>query len=61
MVSDKQRPPSCMGCMHHYVTHDQVFRYGCRAFGIKSQQSPMRVVQLASGDACRLFELKDRK
>lgn len=50
-----------MGCMHHYVTHDQVFRYGCRAFGIKSQQSPMRVVQLASGDACRLFELKDRK
>ena len=50
-----------MGCVHHYVTHDPVFRYGCRAFGFKSQQSPIRVVQVASAQQCRLFEARPRK
>lgn len=50
-----------MGCVHHYVTHDPVFRYGCRAFGFKSQQSPIRVVQEASAQKCRLFEARPRK
>jgi hypothetical protein len=52
---------SCVGCVHHYVTHDAVFRYGCRAFGFKSQQSPMRVVQHSSGEACRLFQAKVKR
>lgn len=56
-----EKPATCMGCVNHYVTHDPVFRYGCRAFGFKSQQSPIRVVQQSSGEACRLFESKDRK
>ena len=53
--------PTCMGCVHHYITHDQGFRYGCHAFGFKSQQAPARVVQQASGEQCKLFEMKDRK
>lgn len=52
---------TCMGCKHHYVTHDPVFPYGCRAFGFKSQQSPIRVVLQSSGEACRLFEKKDKQ
>jgi hypothetical protein len=50
-----------MGCVHHYITHDHVFRYGCHAFGFKSQQVPIRLVQQASGEQCKLFEMKDRK
>jgi len=61
MTADKPKLPTCMGCVHHYVTHDPVFRYGCRAFGFKSQQSPIRVVQDASARSCRLFEAKPRK
>lgn len=33
-------------------------RYGCRAFGFKSQQSPIRVVLKASGDVCQYRKLK---
>ena len=61
MTADKPKLPTCMGCVHHYITHDPVFRYGCRAFGFKSQQSPIRVVQEASAQPCRLFEVKSRK
>ncbi len=56
MPLDLQRTPSCMGCVHHYVTHDPVFRYGCKAFGFKSQKSPIYVVQEASAQQCRFFE-----
>jgi len=61
MTADKPKLPTCMGCVHHYITHDPVFRYGCRAFGFKSQQSPIRVVQEASAQQCRLFEARPRK
>lgn len=61
MQPDLPKAPSCMGCVHHYVTHDPNFRYGCRAFGFKSQQSPIRVVQESSAQQCRLFESKERK
>jgi len=45
--------------VHHYITHDPALRYGCRAFGFKSQQSPIRVVQEASSQLCRLFEKRE--
>lgn len=58
MNSTVKRAPSCMGCVHHYVTHDPVMRYGCRAFGFKSQQAPIRVVQQASEQPCHYYEKK---
>ena len=61
MSKNNDSPPSCRGCKHYYITHELVFRYGCRAFGFKSQQSPILVVRQSSGEACRLFEKKDKK
>ena len=53
-----RKPPSCMGCVHHYITHDPDHRYGCRAFGFKSPQSPLRAVQDASQQDCALYQSK---
>ena len=61
MTSPPAKPPSCMGCAHHYITHDPILRYGCRAFGFKSQQAPIRVVQDASARACEFFQPRPEK
>lgn len=50
-----------MGCAHHYITHDPALRYGCRAFGFKSQQPPIRVVQEASSRSCEFFQPRTEK
>lgn len=52
---------TCMGCAHHYITHDANFRYGCKAFGFKSREMPMRVVLQSSGERCKYFAPKQRK
>jgi hypothetical protein len=54
------RPGSCNDCIHYYITHDANARYGCRAFGFKSQRSPLIEVIEASGEPCYSFQKKER-
>ena len=48
-------PRNCRLCAHYFITHDPQFRYGCRAFGLKSQRQPMLDVIEASGKPCEGF------
>jgi hypothetical protein len=52
--------PRCNRCTHYYITHDQAFKYGCRALDFKSKQQPIRDVVEASGLPCLYFEVKKR-
>jgi len=49
----------CRKCMHFYITWDDSYPFGCRAFGIKSRQIPSMVVSLHSGYRCRMFKNKN--
>jgi len=53
-------PLSCNNCTHYYITYDANFRYGCRAFGFKSQRAPILDVFEASGQSCHYFQKKER-
>lgn len=56
MTSESNRPrPRCRMCVHHYITHDTRFPYGCRLLGFKSAREPMRDVVDASGEICLYF------
>lgn len=48
----------CNQCMHYYITHEAVFRYGCRALDFRSRRQPMRDVIEASGQTCLYFQPK---
>lgn len=48
----------CHQCVHYFITHDAVFRYGCRALGFKSRSQPGREVIAASGEQCLYFQAK---
>ena len=50
--------PRCNQCTHYYITHDAIFRYGCRALDFKSRRQPIRDVFEASGQACLYFSAK---
>jgi len=50
--------PSCIKCIHYFVTHDPVKPYGCRAMGFKSAQNPAALVFSSSGIECQLFKSK---
>jgi hypothetical protein len=52
--------PRCNRCNHYYITHDQVFKYGCRALDFKSKRQPIRDVIEASGQPCLYFEVKKK-
>jgi len=48
--------PSCRGCRFHYITYEEEWPYGCRAFEFKSKRLPSLVVEESSGEPCRAFE-----
>ena len=48
----------CNQCLHYYITHEAVFRYGCRALDFRSRRLPMRDVTEASGQECLYFQVK---
>jgi hypothetical protein len=49
------RMQRCGPCVHYYITHDQNFRYGCRAMDFKSQRQPVLDVIESSGQNCLYF------
>ena len=51
---------NCRKCVHHYITWDNKFPYGCRLFGIKSKQTPSVVVYQSIGKMCEGFEEKKK-
>lgn len=50
--------PSCRGCRFHYITYEEEWPYGCRAFEFKSRRLPSLVVLESSGEPCRAFEAR---
>ncbi|WP_460530448.1 hypothetical protein [Chitinimonas naiadis] len=52
----RSRAPNCMQCVHHYVTWDTRFPYGCRALGFKSLRQPSLEVFASSGQHCLQFQ-----
>lgn len=52
---------NCFQCRHFYITWDQNFPNGCKAFGFKTKQMPAIAVQQASGAPCAAFEPKPAK
>lgn len=52
--------PTCRHCQHYFITHDPVFRYGCRALGFKSHAQPCLEVISASGEQCLYFMPKPK-
>ncbi|MCP1160856.1 uracil-DNA glycosylase [Bacillus infantis] len=52
--------PNCFKCKHFYVTWDQQFPKGCRAFQFKGRQLPSKAVERASGHPCLKFEGKSK-
>lgn len=55
MSEKSQERPRCNGCVHYYITHDPVFRYGCRALDFKSRRQPVLDVIESSGQECLYF------
>jgi len=50
--------PSCIKCIHYYVTHDHDKPHGCKAMGFKSMQNPAVMVFASSRIECQLFQSK---
>ncbi len=50
--------PSCIKCVHYFVTHNPVQPHGCRGLGFKSAQNPAAMVFASSGIECQIFKEK---
>lgn len=59
-MTNEQARIDCMKCRHFYVTWDQNFPRGCRAFNFKGAAMPSAAVLASSGKPCMNFELKQR-
>ncbi|MBY0123399.1 uracil-DNA glycosylase [Bacillus sp. S/N-304-OC-R1] len=49
----------CFKCKYFYVTWDQRFPKGCKAFQFKTAKLPSMEVLKASGQPCLRFEKKE--
>lgn len=47
-----------MKCVHHFITYDPQFPYGCRALNFKSKRLPQHEVAEASGERCAFYRAK---
>ncbi|MCA1026413.1 uracil-DNA glycosylase [Cytobacillus kochii] len=54
-----EKKVSCVKCKYFYVTWDQRFPRGCKAFGFKTKKWPSMEVHTASGQSCLRFEKKN--
>ena len=52
--------PTCNQCAHYFITHEQPFRYGCRALDFKSRRQPVLDVMASSGQSCFYFQPKSQ-
>jgi len=50
--------PNCRTCQFFQVTWDKNFPYGCKAFGMKTKQTPSVEVKLTSGKDCLKYRPK---
>lgn len=51
---------NCRQCMHYFVTWDEKFPYGCRAYEFKTITLPSVKVFQSSGLECQLFVLNPK-
>jgi hypothetical protein len=51
---------TCTGCLHHFITYDPRFPYGCRAMNFKSRIPPRDEVRAASGMDCQMYRTNPR-
>lgn len=49
----------CRRCAHYFITHDPVFRHGCRAMDFKGVRLPGLDVLETTGQLCMTFQPKD--
>lgn len=50
--------PNCSKCKHYFITWDKQTPYGCRIYGIKTQDRPSTIVKAAGGGECQGYEPK---
>lgn len=50
-----------MKCLHHFITYDPAFPYGCRAMNFKSRQLPQYEVFGASRQDCLHFVARAKR
>ncbi|MFO0751965.1 MAG: hypothetical protein U0411_01400 [Thermodesulfovibrionales bacterium] len=50
----------CFHCVHHYITWDRNFPYGCRAISFKAKRMPSEEVYRSSGEKCLAFSPKTK-
>ena len=60
-MSDQKPKIHCRNCKHYKISWDPKRPYACSLFDIKSQQLPMTVVKMASGNECTGFSKKPEK
>jgi len=53
--------PSCIKCVHYFITYESARPYGCRAMNFKSKMNPAQVVYQSSGMICQLFTAKKKE
>ncbi|PLX69058.1 MAG: uracil-DNA glycosylase [Denitrovibrio sp.] len=52
---------NCRNCIHYFVTWDENFPYGCKAYQFKTTTLPSIKVFRTSGIPCQLFARKSFK
>jgi hypothetical protein len=61
MKMNENKKIDCFKCKFFYVTWDQRFPKGCKAFQFKTAKLPSIEVLKASGQPCLRFERKGNK
>jgi hypothetical protein len=52
------KPKTCHGCQHFFVTYERARPWGCGAYGFKSQMIPYNVVISTVGTDCAAYKQK---
>jgi len=60
-ATDPAHSRNCANCVHHFITYDTHFPYGCRAMNFKSKRPPYLEVEESSGLPCQMWQLNPRK
>ena len=50
--------PNCTKCKHYFITFEKKTPYGCRIYGIKSQDNPSKIVAAAGQGDCQGYTPK---
>ncbi|MCM8526189.1 MAG: hypothetical protein NE327_06705 [Lentisphaeraceae bacterium] len=55
------KAPSCIKCVHYYVTYDTAYPRGCKLFEVKSRMMPTYAFLKSTGQHCPAFQLRPSK